>query len=104
MKPLEIYIKLFKYLEKVYFDMKVDDLGLLLGDMRILDDEKSADPAILNDWISICNVETNDENIIFEKCISFLKQYSKSINSNEMYNLIISIEKEKQFFINQIIK
>lgn len=102
MKPLDIYKKLFLYLEKKYFENKIDDLGLLLGDMKIINDGASADIAVLNDWYNICNYEVSDRNVIYQKCILFLREYAMRLHSIELENLISQIEIDKKEFISEI--
>lgn len=40
------------FLEKDYKQTLSEDIGALLGGMRILKDEKTADPAPWEDWIN----------------------------------------------------
>lgn len=39
------------FLEAFYERTKSDDVGALLGDLRLLDDGKTADPAAWSDWL-----------------------------------------------------
>jgi hypothetical protein len=41
---------MFRFLEDYYERTKSDDVGSLLGSMRLLKDRIPADPAIANDW------------------------------------------------------
>jgi hypothetical protein len=50
--PFQAYKVMFTFLEEYYNRKgKPDDLGILLGDTHLLDDQKPADPAMWNDWI-----------------------------------------------------
>lgn len=40
------------FLEKYYEQTSSEDIGSLLGDMQILDDGKTADPAVWEDWVN----------------------------------------------------
>lgn len=103
MESLDIYKKLFSFLEKKYFENKNDDLGLLVGDMRIIDDGESADISMLKDWYGISGFEVCDRDIIYHNCIKFLKQYALRLYSIELENLIKKIEINKDSFISEII-
>ena len=39
------------FLEKIYNQTSSDDIGSLLGDMILLEDNSTMDAAIWNDWI-----------------------------------------------------
>lgn len=95
MKVNELYIRFFLYLENIYFQTKINDLGLLLGDMRILEDNISADPAIYEDWINIYNSIYKIENDIFKICITFLNDYSNRLHSKELPIIINRLEENE---------
>jgi len=44
------YKAMFKFLDEYYKRGKSDDIGALLGSLSLLNDGKSADPAIMDDW------------------------------------------------------
>jgi len=50
------YLEAFKamccFLEKYYEQTSSDDIGSLLGEMQILEDQSTADPAAWEDWIN----------------------------------------------------
>lgn len=50
------YLEAFKvmncFLEKYYKQTSSEDIGSLLGEMQILEDGKTADPAAWEDWIN----------------------------------------------------
>jgi len=48
---LEAFLAMTKFLEGYYERTSSDDVGSLLGDMRILQDGNSADSAAWEDWI-----------------------------------------------------
>lgn len=43
------------FLEKYYEQTKSDDVGSLLGDLQILQDKTTADPAAWHDWMECIN-------------------------------------------------
>lgn len=49
------YLEAFKamccFLEKYYEQTSSDDVGSLLGEMQILEDNETADPAAWHDWL-----------------------------------------------------
>jgi hypothetical protein len=47
----EAYLAMFEFLAKVYERTKSDELGALLGEMSLLSDGTTADPAIWRDWL-----------------------------------------------------
>ena len=51
MNKLEAYKAMQNFLEKIYYQTKSGDIGALLGDMILLDDEKPMDAALWNDWL-----------------------------------------------------
>ena len=49
---LEAYKAMYVFLDSYYFQMnKPDEIGALLGDLRILLDGKPVDPAAWDDWL-----------------------------------------------------
>ena len=51
MDELEAYKAMQIFLEKIYNQTSSDDIGSLLGDMILLEDNSTMDAAIWNDWI-----------------------------------------------------
>lgn len=51
MTKKEAYIAMTYFLEQFYEKTGSNDVGSLLGDMILIDDEETMDPAIWNDWI-----------------------------------------------------
>ncbi len=47
----EAYAAMFTFLEQLYNWTKSDDIGGLLGDMSILPNGDTADPAIWHEWL-----------------------------------------------------
>jgi hypothetical protein len=47
----EAYEAMFAFLEQIYNRTKSDDIGGLLGDMSILPDGDTANPAIWHEWL-----------------------------------------------------
>jgi len=45
------YQKMMAFLDRYYDLTHTDEIGALLGSMRLLEDGKTADPAIWDDWI-----------------------------------------------------
>ena len=49
---LEAYKAMYVFLDNYYFQMnKPDEIGALLGDLRILPDGTPVDPAAWTDWL-----------------------------------------------------
>ena len=48
---LEAFKAMTLFLENFYKNTNSDDIGGLLGDMILLEDDKPIDPAIWEDWI-----------------------------------------------------
>jgi len=48
----QAYEAMLLFLEGLYERTKSDDLGALLGDLQILDDGGTADPAAWQDWLN----------------------------------------------------
>jgi len=49
---LQAYKSMFQFLKDYYYQMdKPDQLGSLLGELQLLDDEKPTDPAAWVDWL-----------------------------------------------------
>lgn len=65
MKETLTYLEAFKamtcFLEKYYEHTSSDDIGSLLGEMQILEDEKTADPSAWQDWMN-CIQKINRHN------------------------------------------
>ena len=49
------YKAMIKFLEKYYERTNSDDIGSLLGDLQLLSDGSTSDPAAWNDWIDAIN-------------------------------------------------
>jgi hypothetical protein len=50
--PIQAYKAMLIFIEEYYYrGGEPDDIGLLLGILQLLEDDKPADPAMWNDWI-----------------------------------------------------
>jgi len=57
----QAYCAMYHYLENLYQLTHSDDLGAFLGEMSILPDGNTADPAIWQDWLqAVEKVKEND--------------------------------------------
>lgn len=57
----EAYLAMYAYLAELYEDTKADYLGGLLGEMSLLEDELTADPAAWRRWIeAVSKVRSGD--------------------------------------------
>lgn len=54
------YKAMFFFLEKYYRDTQSDDVGSLLGEMSLLPDGSTADPASWNTWLECVQQAIND--------------------------------------------
>ena len=53
---------MFLFLKQHYQRTRSDDIGALLGDMRMLSDGQTADPAIWHEWLKlVAEVRTKNE-------------------------------------------
>ena len=50
MTDKQAYAAMFYFLKQIYYRTRSDDLGGFLGDMSILQNGSTADPAVLHDW------------------------------------------------------
>jgi len=51
LNELQAFKAMINFLEKFYERTKSDDIGSLLGDLQLLDDKETADPAAWSDWM-----------------------------------------------------
>ncbi|ENJ9654230.1 hypothetical protein A0J52_01715 [Clostridium sporogenes] len=51
------------FLEKFYERTNSDDVGTLLSDLQILEDETTADPAAWYDWMQCLSIIKNNKNL-----------------------------------------
>ena len=58
----DAYKAMIHYLEHLYSMTDSDDLGGFLGGMSLLEDRKTADPAVWDDWISAVNKVKQEKN------------------------------------------
>ncbi len=56
------YKAMYNFLEEYYLRTKSDDIGSLLGDISLLTDGTSADPAVKNDWNKAYDKAINNSN------------------------------------------
>ncbi|MFP3709937.1 hypothetical protein SB783_38645 [Paraburkholderia sp. SIMBA_009] len=47
----EAYLSMFEFIVELYQRTKSDDLGAILGDLSLLEDGTTADPAAWGDWL-----------------------------------------------------
>ncbi|CAM2157420.1 conserved hypothetical protein [Paraburkholderia tropica] len=47
----EAYLSMFEFLVELYQRTKSDELGSMLGDLSLLEDGTTADPAAWGDWL-----------------------------------------------------
>ncbi|MGN9163739.1 hypothetical protein ACTNDY_00440 [Tissierellaceae bacterium HCP3S3_D8] len=52
----EAFESMVKYLEMYYERTDSEDIGSLLGDMILLEDGITSDPAVWNDWITCIKI------------------------------------------------
>ena len=63
----EAYLAMFSYLEELYLRTSSDDIGAILGQLALLPDGKSADPAAMIDFErAIARVKTGQINGFME--------------------------------------
>lgn len=83
-----------RFLENYYFSTYISDIGGLLSDMILIDNNKIADPAIWNDWEeSVKKIKEKISNqISFDEAYQimyvFLEDYGCRSQSNEVKQLL----------------
>ena len=55
----EAYISMFKFLDRIYSEFNIHDLGSILGSMSFLQDGTTTDPAYWQDWVDIIDKVKN---------------------------------------------
>jgi hypothetical protein len=55
----EVYAAMFVFLERRYNMTKSDEIGSMLGDMTLLPDGGTADPATWGDWLKCVEAAKN---------------------------------------------
>ncbi|MFA6066166.1 MAG: hypothetical protein WC707_03220 [Candidatus Babeliaceae bacterium] len=58
---LQAFNVMRKFLENYYEKTLSDDIGALLGDLQLLQDNRTADPAAWNDWLNCINQIVNEK-------------------------------------------
>ena len=58
---LEAFQAMCCFLEKYYDQTSSDDIGSLLGEMELLEDQSTADPAAWEDWINCIRKTVNQK-------------------------------------------
>jgi len=98
---LQAFRAMIKFLDNYYEKKPSDDLGLLLGEMQLQDDNKPADSATWSYWIDSINKVTHQTNNqqnnasidlhntlssleIFKAMIDFLEVYRDQIKSDDI--------------------
>lgn len=95
---------MMKFLDDYYEETLSDDIGSLLGDISLLEDNSTADSAAWSDWIKAINqLLKNDVNIqtksngtehtltamqTFRAMINFLDDYGQRTSSDEVRELL----------------
>jgi len=58
----EAYLAMFEFLDRLYERTKSDALGSVLGDLSLLPDGSTADPAAWGDWLR-CVEKAQQDNV-----------------------------------------
>lgn len=82
----EKYLEMFQFLKEIYFETKIDDLGMILGNMQLASDGKSFDPSMFNEWELVFLRKHDSKNDVLH-ISTFLNNVSTIINSNDLSNL-----------------
>lgn len=51
---LQCYKAMFSFLDDIWTENSSEDLATLLSSMMLMDDKISADPSIMNLWVTVC--------------------------------------------------
>ena len=101
MNKLDTYKAVFTFLNEIWKNNKEDfkdDLPGLLGDMCLLQDGGSADPAVFIEWKEIATDNDTSAKIVYEHMLTYLRKYAVSMNSDELFELIVFIgERQEQW-------
>lgn len=85
------------FLDDYYQKTLSDDLGSLLGDISLLSDDTTADPAAWSDWndalekVLVIRQHISEQDA-FLAMIRFLEEYTKRISSSEIDQLIDNLK------------
>lgn len=85
------------FLEGYYNKTLSDDLGSLLGDLQLLDDGGTADPAVWYDWMKVtgdCQVITILDS--FKAVIAFLNDYYARTSSFDIKILLNNMQQKEE--------
>src|SRR5260221_1979307 len=95
---LQAYSAMLCFLENYYNKTLSDDLGSLLGDLQLCDDDKKPwDPAVWHDWIKALGTEHSITILdAFRAMISFLNTYYVRTSSTDIKFLLNSIQLKKR--------
>lgn len=58
----QAYASMYYFLEHLFQLTNSNDLGGFLGGMSLLEDRKTADPAVWNDWLNAVKKACNNKN------------------------------------------
>jgi hypothetical protein len=94
---LDAFTSMFKFLVNYYYQLnKPDDLGLLLSELQLLEDNQPGDPAAWFDWIEAINkVSDSPEKGItvfkaYQAMYEFLKEYYSQLGNPEQIGFVVS--------------
>lgn len=101
------YISAFIFLNNIYNAKKIENIGSLLGDMQLFEDDSSVDPAAVEDWriavYSVKGVAAEKQSELFfltkieayEAFCKFLKDYSSRTSSQDINELVNNLVQSK---------
>lgn len=97
LKPLEAYIAAILFLDHIYKQTKFDDLGSLLGDMSLLEDNLPVDFAIWEDWLEAISNKTNiTKEEAFKAMQQFLQGYAQRTESDEIASFLSLLQNQQK--------
>ena len=90
---LQAYSVMLCFLENYYNKTLSDDLGSLLGDLQLCDDQRPFDPAAWHDWIkALGTLHSVSMQTAFRAMISFLSAYYERTSSIDIKLLLDNIQ------------
>jgi hypothetical protein len=90
---LQAYKAMLCFLENYYNKTLSDDLGSLLGDLQLSDDNEPFDPAAWHDWLKALGRQNSITRLgAFKAMINFLNAYYERTLSTDIKDLVDSIQ------------
>jgi hypothetical protein len=93
----QAYLIMYKFLDGIFDNRRSqfdDDLPMLLGSMRLLDDGEPIDSALWEDWLDALPIEHVSSDEAFAGMINFLQMYVSRGDQGEITFVLSLLDKE----------